>query len=223
MTNRKGGLPLFERAGFLAGMAVALSLVLAGCAGMLEAKPDKSHYFVLSSEGSSSASKTISHGEIYLGIGPVKVPGYLDSQNIVRSDANGAISYVPNAFWAESLSDGFARALLYRTGARVGTSHAIAFPWYASTRVDWKVPVDVLRFEATADGRAVLVARWSVERTKDGAVVAGAESVLEETAGNDAALVVDALSRCVDRLADAIAAAVVRAAPLAGDSATPPR
>lgn len=205
-------------------VAAMLVLSTAGCAGILAPEPDKSHYFVLSSEGTSSVQPG-KRGDVWLGLGPVKIPGYLDTQNIVSSNANGSIQYVRNAFWAESLGDGFTRALLYRTATRIGTAHATPFPWYRATRVDWKVPVDVLRFEATSDGRVVLVARWTVHRTKDGAVVAGAESVLEEQAGGDPALVVDALSRCVDRLADAIAAAVVRASTSAGpdDSAASPR
>jgi uncharacterized lipoprotein YmbA len=194
----------------VAGAFLAVSTT--GCSSFLEPEPDKSHYFVLSSEGSASVQPG-KRTDIWLGLGPVKIPGYLDTQNIVRSDASGSITYVRDAFWAESLGDSFTRALLYRIGRRVGTAHVTQFPWYSSTRVDWKVPVDVLRFEATSDGRVVLVARWTVQRTKDGAVVAGAESVLEEPAGTDPALVVDALSRCVDRLAEAIAAAVVQAAP----------
>jgi uncharacterized protein len=197
-------------AAVLAGAILVVSVT--GCSGLLAPEPDKSHYFVLSSEGNASVQPG-KRTDIWLGLGPIKVPGYLDTQNIVRSDANGSINYVRNAFWAESLSDSFGRALLYRTGARIGTGHVTQFPWYSSTRVDWKVPVDVLRFEATSDGRVVLVARWTVQRTKDGAVIAGAESVLEEPAGADPALIVDALSRCVDRLADAIAGAVVQAAP----------
>jgi uncharacterized protein len=191
-----------------------LAVFVSGCSSILAPEPDKSHYFVLSSEG-SAAVEAGTRTDVWLGLGPVKIPGYLDTQNIVRSDAAGSVTYLRNAFWAESLSDGFTRALLYRTGRRIGTAHVTPFPWYQATRVEWKVPVDVLRFEATSDGRAVLVARWTVQRAKDGVVVAGAESVLEEQAGADPALVVDALSRCVDRLADAIAAAVVRAAPAA--------
>ncbi len=196
-------------------LAAAAVVLASGCAGMLAPEPDKSHYFVLSSEGSASFSPG-NRSDVWLGLGPVSIPSYLDTQSIVRSGAGGSIQYVNHAFWAEDLSDGFTRALLYRTAKRIGTAHTATFPWYASTRVDWKVPVDVLRFEATSDGRAVLVARWTVQRTKDGVVLAGAESVLEETAGNDPALVVDALSRCVDRLADAIAAAVARAHPSKG-------
>lgn len=134
----------------------------------------------------------------------------------MRTGASGRVEYVPNAFWAESVSNAFSRALLYRTGARLGTTHAIAFPWYSTTRVDWKVPVDVLRFEATEDGKAMLVARWSVESTANGSVSGATESSFEETAGTDPGAIVDAMSRCIDRFAETIAAAVAGAA----DSAT---
>lgn len=201
----------------LVAAVIAMSL-LGGCS-ILRAGPDDSRYFVLSSmDATAAASPGRTRADIHFGLGPVKLPGYLDTQALVRSAPNGSIDYIPNAFWAEPLSDGFSRALLYRTGARIGTTHGIAFPWYATTRVDWKVRVDVLRFEATTDGRAVLVARWAVVRASDGQTVAGAESVFEETAGSDPVLVVDALSRCVDRLAETIAAAVTAHAPAAASS-----
>ncbi|MFN2378049.1 MAG: membrane integrity-associated transporter subunit PqiC [Candidatus Binatia bacterium] len=222
---------------------VAALMVVTGATGcsILKAAPDHSRYFVLAStatpavtvgEGSGDAAAPADRApgrrrpDVHFGLGPIKLPGYLDTQSIVKTDTNGRIEYVRDAYWGEPLADGFARALLYRTGARIGTSHAVAFPWYATMRVDWKVPVDVLRFEATDDGRAVLVARWSIERTSDGRVVAGGQSVLEETGGTDAVLIVDALNRCIDRLADDIATTLTgpaAVAPGASDKGRSPR
>jgi uncharacterized lipoprotein YmbA len=190
--------------------ALAASAHLSACSILGEPAPDASRYFVLSSESGTSDAAAVRHPDIHFGLGPVKLPGYLDTQGLVKT-GNGVVQYVPNAFWAESLTTGFPRALLFRTGARIGTTHAVAYPWYSTTRVDWKVPVDVLRFEALSDGRAVLVARWSVERTSDGATVAGAQTSCEQPGGADATLIVDAMSRCVDELAAKIAAAVVEA------------
>jgi len=203
----------------LRAVALTAAVLAAGCS-VLRAAPDRSRYFVISSTETSAVP---SHGrsDIHFGLGPVKLPGYLDTQNIVRMGAGGSVEYVPDAFWAESVKDSFSRALLYRTGSRIGTGHAVAYPWYSTTRVDFKVPVDVLRFEATSDGRAVLDARWSVEVAATGAVIAGTESVFEETAGTDPASIVGALNRCIDRLADAIATAVSGAAP--ASSASPSR
>lgn len=212
----------------LAGMLAVLiaSTLAAGCT-FLRPTPDTSRYFALSSTDSlPPPPPERRRPDIHIGLGPISLPGYLDAQGIVRSGSGGSLDYIPGAFWAEPVSDGFARALLYRTEARIGTSHGVAFPWYSTTRVDLKIPVNVLRFEATADGRAVLVARWSVERTSDGKVVASAQSVFEENAGSDPAAIVDALSRCLDNLAEAIAqGATGAAAPVAGagDSGRLPR
>jgi uncharacterized lipoprotein YmbA len=196
------------------GLVLAMSLAC-GCS-FLRAAPDTSKYFALSSTADSSvAVSDTKRPDVHFGLGPISLPGYLDAQAVVRAGAGGSVEYIPHAFWAEPLSDGFARALLYRTETRIGTPHGVAFPWYSTTRVDWKIPVNVLKFEATADGRAILVARWSVERASDGAIVAGAQSSFEESAGSDPALIVDALSRCVDRLADAIAQGVTSQAGVA--------
>lgn len=231
-----------RRARALASLLAALVAVAggAGCS-ILKAAPDNARYFVLSSTtttaataepGSSDAASPAARApghqrpDVHFGLGPIQLPGYLDTQSLVRTDASGRIQYVRDAYWGEPLADGFARALLHRTGARVGTSHAVAYPWYSTTRVDWKVPVDILRFEATGDGRAVLVARWSIERTSDNLVVAGGHSVFEETAGEDAVLIVDALNRCIDRLADDIATTLTGPAAVAaaeGDKGRVPR
>jgi len=202
-----------NRATALAVIVLASSLA-AGCSGVLgKPAPDASRYFMLSSTQTTSGEQPAAvHPEIHLGIGPVKLPGYLDTQGVVRTGAGGSVEYITNAFWAEPVNDAFARALLFRTGARVGTPNIVGYPWYSTTRVEWKVPVDVLRFEATPDNHAVLVARWSIERLADNRVVGGAQSVFDEAAGTDPALIVDALSRCIDRLADAIAAGVIAAA-----------
>jgi uncharacterized protein len=204
-------------------LAMLAAVLVPGCT-FLEAAPDTSRYFVLSSTQTAQTqtqAPSRGRGDIHLGLGPVKIPGYLDTQHIVRTGGGGSVEYLQNAFWAESLQDAFARALLYRTGARIGTAHTVAFPWYATTRVDYKVPVDVLRFEATSDGRAVLDARWSVEDVASNRVLYSTESVIEETAGGDATTVVDALNRCIDRLADAIAAAVVAAPPKSAPARAP--
>src|SRR5205085_11592295 len=116
---------------------------------VLKAAPDHSRYFVLSSTPSSSSGASRGRSDIELGLGPIKLPGYLDTQSIVRTGGGGSVEYLAEAFWAEPLRDAFARALLYRTAARIGTTHAVAYPWYSTTHVDFKVPVDVLRFEAT--------------------------------------------------------------------------
>ena len=201
----------------LAAAATLAAVLAGGCSILGNPAPDASRYFVLSSTaGATIETPARTRSDVRLGLGPVKLPGYLDAQGVVSTGASGAVEYVPNAFWAEPLSNGFPRALLYRTGARIGTPNAVAFPWYSTTKVEWKVPVDVLRFEATADGHAVLVARWSVQRVSDGVTVAGAESTFEESAGRDPAAIVDALSRCIDRLAEAIAAGVTAVAPVPG-------
>lgn len=193
-------------------VSMVTATLLAGCFSLKPA-PDTSRYFVLSATEASTVTAPVRLGaDIHLGLGPVTLPSYLSVQKLVRRSGANAIEYVPGAFWAETVDESFRRSLLHRTSARLGTAHAVAYPWYSTTRVDWKVPVSVLRFEATTDGRAVLVARWSVEDAGSGRSVATAESSFEEAAGGDAAEMVDALSRCVDRLAETIAAAVAKAA-----------
>lgn len=197
-------LPRSRRALAIGALCVACAT---GCFS-LKAPPDTSRYFVLGNEGAATLAP---RSEVRFGIGPVTMPSYLEGQKLVRRSGPHAVEYVPGAFWAEDLGPSFARTLLHRTGALLGSAHGVAFPWYSTTKVDWKVPVDVLRFEAVAGGGAVLVARWSVQSVATGRTVAFAESAFEEAGGADPAQMVDALGRCVEKLAATLADAVSKA------------
>lgn len=205
-----GGAPARRRrspAARLAG-AVALSAAafLAGCFS-LSPEPDLSRYFVLPAETAPVAARC----EPWTGFGPVTVPDYLSSQQFLRR-SEASVEYVPDAYWAEPVDKGLARALHHRLGSRLGSARTALFPWYDTVRVDWKVAVDVLRFEGGPGGGASLVARWSVARAADSEIVSAAETTVDEEGGADVAEVVAALGRCLDRLADEIAAAVCAAA-----------
>jgi len=68
----------------------------------------------------------------------------------------------------------------------------------------------------------VLDAQWSIEDVATTRMVASTETRLEEAGGNDPAVVVDSLNRCVDRLAEAIASALAGAPPARPDARVAP-
>ncbi len=212
--------PGHRRVRLATALAAALVSAAAGCSLLGKPVPDASRYFVLSLDGSSVAASAAKRSDVHFGIGPVTLPNYLDAQSLVRTNDANAVEYLRDAYWAEPLSASFPRVLLHHVSTRLGSMHGVAFPWYGTTRVDWRVPVDVLRFEATTAGKVVLVVRWKLERASDGSLVAGGESRFEEEAGPDAAAVARGLGACVDRLAATIADAMaaqpkVSAAPAA--------
>jgi uncharacterized lipoprotein YmbA len=189
---------------------LALALLLPGCT-VLAPRPDTSRHFVLAA-AAPAATETLRNASLHLGIGPVTMPAYLETQQLIRRREGAALEFIADAWWAEPLSKGLPRALAEQVAERLGTTMVSSWPWYDTAGVQWQAAVDVLRMEADGTDRAVLVARWKIVDASTGRTVASARSSFEEAAGSDAADVASALGRCVDRLSETLAAAIAKAA-----------
>jgi len=83
----------------------AVGLSLAGCGTFLP-RPDPSRFFTLSSlpqvEQASLKNPTTPE-KMFLGIGPIKFPGYFDRQEIVVRSAQNRFDVFEIDRWAETL------------------------------------------------------------------------------------------------------------------------
>ena len=188
-----------------------IGLLIAGC-GTFSPKPDPSKFFTLSSlprveepaANNSSASESI-----FLGIGPVKFPGYLDRQEIVTRSGENRFDVSENDRWAEPLDENFSRMLSQNLAILLPTDRIIQYPWPSSQKPNYQVAIDVLRFEVNSTRDAHLWARWEVIDGSSKTPVAVKESRLRRQANDrspDAA--VAALSEAGGDLSRAIADAV---------------
>ena len=185
-------------------IALAASLAAAGCVP-LEPRPDRTRYYVLETE--ASAPDPPRPAVPVLGVGPVRLPPYLDRPGIVTRAGPARLEVASLDRWAAPLEVLFLRALAEDLRAALPAGEVLAAPWPVGASPEWSVSVDVLRFEAEPDGAAVLEARWIVLRS--GALAGqGATSARERGAGADVAATVAALSRTVGVLARDVAAAV---------------
>ena len=93
--------------------------------------------------------------------------------------------------------------------ALLGSDRVVVLPSLHRADLDLEVPVEVLRFEPTADGQVTLVARWSVRDLATRRVLDSHESrIREPLEGDSGASRTNAMSRATLRLAEEIAAAV---------------
>lgn len=143
---------------FVAGLS------LAGC-GTLSPKPDPSRFFTLSAlpQTQEALLKNTNNPEkMFLGIGPIKFPGYLDRQEIVVRSAQNRFEVSENDRWAEPLEENFARVLSENLAVLLYTDLITVYPWSLTNRPRYQVEIEVLRFEANSQRNAQLFARWSV-------------------------------------------------------------
>ena len=144
--------------------SVVLALSLAGC-GTFSPRPDPSRFFTLSSlpEVEQGRLKNSTRPEkMFLGIGPIKFPGYLDRQEIVVRTAQNRFEVSEHDRWAESLQENFSRVLSENLALLLDTDLIIIYPWSPANRPLYNVEIEVLRLEANSERNGQLFARWSI-------------------------------------------------------------
>ncbi|MFH1020670.1 MAG: PqiC family protein [Pseudomonadota bacterium] len=152
----KGGL-----SAFLAG-----ALLLAGCARTAPI----SYYHLSALEGVRNEPASAEEGRMVIGIGPVRLPEYLDRPQLVTRRSANRLQLADSHRWAEPLSENIPRVVGENLSALLGTERILFHPWSVSRSTDYQLLVEMLHFENESDGAARLVARWSV-KGKDGGIV----------------------------------------------------
>jgi len=185
--------------------------LLAGC-GSFSPRPDPSRFFTLSSlpQVEESVMKNSGSQErIFLGIGPIKFPGYLDRQEIVVRSAQNRFEVSENDRWAEPLDENFARVLTQNLSALLRTDSIVPYPWPLDKKPSYQVEIDVLRFEANGTRDAQLFARWAVSNGGNKKIISVKESrALRQATDKSTEGSVAALSEALGDLSREIADAV---------------
>ncbi len=152
----KGGLSVF----------LVCVLLLAGCARTAPV----SYYQLSALEAARNVPATAEAGTRVIGIGPVRLPEYLDRPQLVTRLTPNRLQLADSHRWAEPLSENIPRVLGENLSALLGADRILLHPWPSSRTTDYQLLVEVLHFENESDGAARLVVRWSV-KGRDGRIV----------------------------------------------------
>jgi uncharacterized lipoprotein YmbA len=196
----------------IAASSSALSIVfLAGCS-ILAPQPDTSHFFVLAPlsntdvEQSGSQSRPLSN--MILGLGPVKLPPYLDRNEIALRLSPTQVTYSNTDRWAEPLSVNVSRVLVQNLSRLLGTDRIVMFPWSSAIEVDYQIRIELLNFEAAKGGEAQLAARYAILGGGRREPLVVREATFSRPAAADTAAEVTGLSATLGDLSRDIAAAL---------------
>jgi uncharacterized protein len=100
--------------------------------------------------------------QISLGVGPVRLPAYLDRREIVMRVARSRFDLSENDRWAEPLDENLTHVLAQNLSMLLGSDRIIAYPWPFDLKPHYRVEIQVIRFESDSAGEAQLSARWAV-------------------------------------------------------------
>ena len=181
----------------------------AGCS-FFEAKPDPSRFFVLASLARTGqrVPDTAGTNPLFLGIGPIKFPGYFDRQQLVTRVSQNRFAVAENDRWAEPLEENFSRVFSQNLSILLQTDRVLTFPWERGQQPTYQVQLEVLRFESNAQQAVELWARWTI-MDRDKKTVAMRESFLTQPAkDNSTEASVAALSEVLGSLSQEIATTI---------------
>ncbi len=182
-------------------LAASLAL-LAGCFG----PPVKLNYYTLSSQPSPAALAAASR-PLGIYVGPVTLPETVDRpQMVFRVDAN-QVEIADLERWAEPLKAAIPRLVAETLAREVAGSTVMTSRQSATLDFDYRVALDVQRFDFSAgDGSAVDVL-WTIRAAK-GAPRTGRTEAREAGGSRDAQAMAAAHSRALEKVARDIAAAI---------------
>ena len=138
---------------------LATGTVLLGFAGCSFLKPSgvESRAFVLAPLPAASAPP--GRSATSLGVGSVKVPGYLQRSSMAVRRGTNEVAYLEAAIWAERLDLGLQRVLAANLATLLPTDRVHLSAW-APSDVSVEIFVTVEQFDVDEKGAGVLTAWW---------------------------------------------------------------
>jgi len=143
-----------------------LALLLLGCA-----VTETSRFYIL--EPLTGADAVIEAPEVRAGlsvkVGPLTLPEYLNRPQIVTRAGKNELSLSEFDRWAEPLQDNISLVLIENLRTLLSSEGFYITSWKDSSQGDYRLRVDIIRFDVTTAGKAKLVTRWSLAKRDKGA------------------------------------------------------
>jgi len=176
-------------------LMVAAALVAAvGCA----ATPPPNFYQL--NEPAATRLTGVERG-IAVGVGPVNLAPYLDRPQIVIRGDGHKLELSEFNRWAEPLKDSISRVIIINLSNMLETTRVFRIPRRNKTiPLEFRIEIDIARFDGKLGGEALLVARWSLYGQNEKALITRVSLISEPTGGADFDSLIAAQNRSLQKL-----------------------
>jgi uncharacterized lipoprotein YmbA len=183
-------------------LAAASLALLAACG-----TPAKINYYTLALPAAApGASPAAGASNVY--VGPITLPETVDRPQMVkRLDAN-RVEIADLDRWAEPLKAAIPRLVAETLSRELGGATVMTSRQSAALAFDYRVGIDVQRFDFSPGEGAAVDALWTIRGDKDAASRTGRSAAREPAAGAGPEAMAAAQSRALDQVARDIAAAI---------------
>ena len=126
-----------------------------------------------STRSASTPTAAAAPSDLSVAVGPVSVPAAVDRPQIVVTMGPNQVRLDEFNRWDAPLQNNIARVVAENLVALLGTPRVTLSPQTLSADADYRVAIEVQRFDSALGEAATLDAVWTVSRTKDGTVADG--------------------------------------------------
>ena len=175
----------------------AILMLVAGCSS------PSSRFYSLS----AAPPPAVAPSDLSVVVNPVIIPASVDRAQMVVTVGQNQVRVDEFNRWVGPLQNGIARVVAENLVAMLGTPR-VTVTSQTLTIPDYRVAIDVQRFDSALGEAATLDAFWTVLRIKDGRTQSGRTSLREPTTAPGYDGIAAAHSRALVRLSQDIAGAV---------------
>jgi uncharacterized lipoprotein YmbA len=184
-------------------MTLLLSLMLAGCGSSPVAK-----FYTLGSADEGRVSAAVSQTPYVVLVGPVSVPDTVDRPQLVLRIAGNQLIVSEQARWLEPLKSAIPRAIASHLAQSLTDARVTAYPQSLGGDADYRVLIDVQRFDSALGDAATVEIVWTIRPAKGGEQKYGRTLVREAAGGAGFDALVAAHARALSAVSLEIAEAI---------------
>jgi uncharacterized lipoprotein YmbA len=185
---------------------LATFFVVAGCAG---SDVLTRHYVIDAPDQRRQVQPASAQNGPIIAVAPVTLPDYLNQSGIVTREPGNEITRAEFHLWAGPLAEEIARAVAENLSAILPTDRVTLAVGRRSIPIDYLVDIEIVKFERDPNNVVQLVARWTLFRGDEKALLAMRRSQFQAAAaGPEYDATVAAMSQAVVGLSEEIAAAI---------------
>ena len=157
-------------------LAVCLAVALAGCS-----RSPRVTFYTLE-PGAQVEAAAVATAVPTVAVGPVTLPELVDRPQLVLRVAPNRVEILETHRWAEPLKSEIPRLIAENLGRLLGSSRVSSYLQHAGADADYRVLVDIQRFESSPGEAVTVEAVWSLRRAAGGAPKSG-HSLVREPVG----------------------------------------
>ena len=191
-------------ANHIATVLITMSiLVISGCA-----PTPPPTYFQLEEPANIQLSG-IERG-ITVGVGPLNLPSYLDRPQIVTRATEHQLELSEFNRWAEPLKESMLRVIAVNLSNKLESTRIFGNPRRSSgVPLEFKVEINVARFDGRLGGEVLLVARWILADRESQVISTKVSIIREQSSGDGYDALIQAQNETLRKLSDEIADAIL--------------